>query len=262
MVKIKKIVRPKTIEEAYELFSTKKSTRIIGGGTFLRLSNATILTGIDLDLLNLNYINEDNNIVEIGAMTTLRDIETSDVLIKNFSSILPKCVSNIVGVQFRNIATIGGSAYSKAGFSDVLTALLCLNTTLVFHNMGEISLEDYLKSNKKPRDILLKLIIKKDIQNASYQMVRNSKSDFPIINVSASKINNTYKIAIGARPNRATLCYNTMKKLSNGEPIERLTSTLLDEIKFGDDLRAGKEYRELVAKTLVKRALTQLQEVL
>lgn len=258
MAKIKNIVRPKNIDEAYELYISKKSTRLIGGGAFTRLSKATILTGIDLDVLDLNYIKETQELIEIGAMTTLREIETSSLLIKNFSGILPKSVLNIVGVQFRNIATIGASVAARYSFSDIITALLCLNTTLIFHNLGEVSLEEYLKLSVKPRDILIKLIIKKDIQKASYQMIRNSESDFPILNVSVSQLNNDYKICFGARPNRATFAYNTMQRLSKGESIESLTDCLLDEIEFNNDLRASEEYRKLIAPVLVKRALEEV----
>ncbi|MFQ7552525.1 MAG: FAD binding domain-containing protein [Blautia marasmi] len=35
---------------------------------------------------------------------------------------------HIVGVQFRNCATVGGSIWGRFGFSDVLTMLLALDT--------------------------------------------------------------------------------------------------------------------------------------
>ena len=37
-----------------------------------------------------------------------------------------EAVRHIVGVQFRNCATVGGSVYGRFGFSDVLTLLLAL----------------------------------------------------------------------------------------------------------------------------------------
>ena len=37
-------------------------------------------------------------------------------------------VKDIVGVQFRNMATIGGSIWGRFGFSDVLTVFLAMDS--------------------------------------------------------------------------------------------------------------------------------------
>ena len=39
-----------------------------------------------------------------------------------------KSLRHIVGVQFRNCATIGGSIWGRYGFSDVLTMFLAMDT--------------------------------------------------------------------------------------------------------------------------------------
>lgn len=55
-------------------------------------------------------------------MATLRDIEMHEGLNKEFQNLFKEAVRHIVGVQFRNCATVGGSIFPKLGFSDVLTA--------------------------------------------------------------------------------------------------------------------------------------------
>ncbi len=260
MLKIKNLIKPKTIEEAYELYSTKKSSKLIGGGAFLRLGKKELQNGIDLYGLNLNYINDFDTHVEIGSMTTLRDIETSLVLKNNFSGILPMSVENIVGVQFRNIATIGATVASKYGFSDPLTALLCLDTYLVFHNMGEIALNDYINLDKIPRDILVKIIIKKTTQVASFQMMRHSPSDYAMLNCSLGFDGTNYKLCIGARPQRAKIGDKTSKSLSNGDNIDVALSFILDDFHFGTNIRASGEYREHLATVLSKRAYLEVNK--
>lgn len=77
---IKDYIRPKSLEEAYELLSSNKNSRILGGGAFLRLGSKRINTAIDLCDLDLNYIKETDEGIEIGAMTTFRDLEKNQIL--------------------------------------------------------------------------------------------------------------------------------------------------------------------------------------
>jgi CO/xanthine dehydrogenase FAD-binding subunit len=66
-------------------------------------------------------------------MVSLRDFEMS-LLVKNIQGgILVSAVSQIMGVAFRNGATVGGSVAGKFPFSDLITPLLALDTTLIFY---------------------------------------------------------------------------------------------------------------------------------
>ena len=49
-------------------------------------------------------------------MTTLRDLEVSPILNKYFNGVIGNCVKDIIGVQFRNVVTVGASVFSKYGF--------------------------------------------------------------------------------------------------------------------------------------------------
>ncbi len=260
-MKIKKIVKPESIEEAYALYSEKKSYRLIGGGAFLRLGKATIMNAIDLDCLDLQYINETEGFIEIGSMTTLRDMETNELLKKHFSGIMSKCTMDIVGVQLRNIATIGGTVAGRYGFSDILTSLLCLDTRVVLHNLGEVSLEEFLKLDRVPRDIITKIKIKKGEVLASFQMMRNSVSDYAILNCAVSKTNGKYKVVVGATPFRARVAYSVTEILNESHNIDKAIEieNFVKDIPFRDDFRASKQYREDIVGVLVKRAIMEIE---
>ena len=86
---------------------------------------------------------EDEDSFTIGAMTSLRALETHEGLQEAFGSLLKDALKDIVGVQFRNTATLGGSLYSRFGFSDVLCALLCLDAEVILYKQGRISLQEY-----------------------------------------------------------------------------------------------------------------------
>jgi len=73
MFTVKELVQPKTIEEAYNILTSRNNNTILGGTAFLRMSSKKIGTAVDLSKFELNYIKEQNNYIEIGAFTTLRD---------------------------------------------------------------------------------------------------------------------------------------------------------------------------------------------
>ena len=59
-------------------------------------------------------------------MTSLRQIELHDGLNKYTHGAVCEAVKD-VGVQFRNLATIGGSIWGRFGFSDILTVFLAMD---------------------------------------------------------------------------------------------------------------------------------------
>lgn len=260
MFTLTEIVQPSTLEEAYSILVKRKNNQILGGTAFLRMGNKRIGTGIELSNLNLDYIKEDEKFVEIGSMTTLRSLETSNIINNNFS-ILKDAVRDIIGIQFRNVVTVGGSVFSKYGFSDLIVALLCLDTEVETYKGGRISLDEFLNKGYE-KDILTKIYIKKNNKKAVYKSMRNAKSDYPILNVSVSKIDNNFKICVGARPQRAKVAIKASEFLSNNEindkNIDIALDMMVDEIRFGSNMRASKEYRLQISKVLVKRAIMEV----
>lgn len=255
------LVQPESLEEAYEILIKRKSNVIIGGSAFLRMSEKKIGTGIDLSNLNLNFIEESSDYIEIGAMTTLRDLETSEILKKYFNGVISNSVKDIIGVQFRNVVTVGGSVFSKYGFSDLIVALLSLETEVELYKGGRILLEEFL-NKKYEKDLLVKIYIKKNNMKAIYKCMRNSRSDYPILNIAISKHNNNFKICVGARPQRATIAKEANDFISNNilnkENILKASEIVCEELVFGSNMRASKEYRKAICKSLVKNALMEV----
>lgn len=259
---IKEYARPSTLNEAYEILTSKEGANLIGGGAYIRLWDREINTAIDLSNLNLTYIKDKDQIIEIGAMTSLRQIEVSPTIKNNFNGILVEAVKPILGVQMRNIFTIGGSICGKYGFSDVITALLSLDTYLEFYHRGKVSLEDFLKEDNSEKDILTKVLINKDGRKVSFKSLRNTSTDFAVLNVAVSRLDKELKIAVGARPGIAKLALEAMKFAKevelNEENIQEIGKKVAEELKFTTNLRGSAEYREEVCKALVKRAVMEV----
>lgn len=262
MIAIGEYVKPKSAEEAYALLCGRKDASIIGGGLFLRQGSRKIGLAIDLSDAALNFIMETESTIEIGAAATLGDVERSALLKKHFSGVLSAAVSGIVGTQFRNMATVGGSVYSRIGFSEIITCLLALDCSVVLRGKGEASLKDFLKQDVKNKDLLEKVVLRKADIRASYQPFKNTYGSLPILSVAASKGERGYSIAVGARPGVAQLAYGAMEFLDGKDvktgTIEQAAEMAALELSFGNDRRASKEYRKQLAKTLVKRAIAEV----
>ena len=261
---------PSSLEESYNILVENKNNLILGGTSFLRMGNRKYNTGIDLTNLNLSYIKEEKEWFYIGAMTSFRDVETNLALKEYYSGILGKSLESIVGVQFRNNATVGGTVFSKLGFSDFIPVLLALDTIVVFYNSGEVSLKEYLLEEKIRKDILVEIKIKKELVKCSFQTVRKTTTDYAILNLVLSKNKeNRYKLVLGATPKRALVAektselLNKYKKSENNKAMseddfEELYSVLFSEIEFQDNMRGTAKYRKLISKSMLKKALKEV----
>ncbi|GIM29263.1 molybdopterin dehydrogenase [Clostridium polyendosporum] len=259
-MKIDEYLKPKTLEEAYNLLNSCKKSAVIGGGAFLRLSNRHIRLGIDLSNIGLNYIKENDKEIEIGAMVTLREVEQSEIIKNNFDGLVHTAVKKIMGVQVRNIATVGGSVYGKYGFSDFITALLPLDCNVVLYKGGLLSLTDFLKN--KDKDIIEKIVLKKFKIKAAFKDFRNTSTDFAILNTAVVMNENTLRISVGARPGAAVLkvfdqgFINSFK--DTVDIAEETSLVMVKDLQFGSDIRATSEYRREICKVLVKRGVMEV----
>lgn len=257
------LVQPDTLEEAYKILTEKKTNTVLGGCAFLRMSSKRIGTGIELSKLNLNYIKEDDNYVEIGAYASFRDLETSPLLNKYFNGVIPKSIKDIIGVQFRSIVTVGASVFSKYGFSDLIPTMLTLDCEVELFKAGRMSLEDFIKRPYE-KDILTRIYLKKSEKKAVYKHLRNSVSDYSILNLAVSKSENKFIIAVGARPAYAKIAIKASEYLSQGtiseDIIEKAGDMAAEELGFGNNMRGSSDYRKSMCSVLVKRALKEVSE--
>lgn len=156
---IREYKKAESLEEAWQL-NQKKSNRVLGGMVWLKMGKMPIGTAIDLSGLGLDTIEETEDEFRIGCMVTLRDLELDSGLNGYTDGAVRESVRHIVGVQFRNLATVGGSIYGRYGFSDVLTMFLAMDSYVELYKGGIIPLREYAKM-PYDRDILVRLIVKK-----------------------------------------------------------------------------------------------------
>ena len=194
-------------------------------------------------------------------MVTLRQMELHEGLSHYTEGAVKDAFRHIVGVQFRNLATVGGSLFGRFGFSDVLTLLLALDCDVELYKGGIMSIQEFAKL-KRDNDILVHIIIKKTPVHICYQSVRNTVTDFPTLNLTAAIFADKMRISIGARPGKAMLFEDAaglLKGLTDGNVTEEVMHTFAKEIKeklpTGSNMRGTAEYRSHLAEVMTVRAL-------
>jgi len=251
MITIGHYVKAESLQQAWEL-NQKKSSRILGGMLWLRQSRNHVGTAIDLSGLGLDTIEETEEAFSIGAMVTLRQLEQHENLNAFANGTVKAAVESIVGVQFRNMATVGGSLWGRFGFSDVLSVFLALDSYVELYKGGVIPLQTFA-AMACDRDILVRLIVKKTPRACAYQSVRIAKTDFPVLTCAAAKTADGWRFVYGARPGRAVVL-----ELPEGlSPLE-LAELAGAKIPVGSNMRGSAAYRRQLVKTLTRRAAERL----
>ncbi|MGN1148925.1 MAG: FAD binding domain-containing protein [Lachnospiraceae bacterium] len=288
MLRIKEYVKAESLKQAYEL-NQKKSNCILGGMLWLKMETRNVQTAIDLSGLGLDKIEETEEEFSIGCMVTLRQLEEDAGLNRFTDGAVRESVRSIVGVQFRNLATVGGSIFGRFGFSDVLTMFLALDTYVELYHGGIVPLQEFA-AGKRDRDILVRLIVKKMPVRCVYLSHRNTKTDFPVLTCAVSVDGRGGRAVVGARPGRAVcipieeamldelgLAETGVASVQSGAGVvaggmkgdadmtadsvlEEAAAALAARVVTGSNMRASAEYRSLLAKVLIKRGLAALTE--
>lgn len=259
MITIQKYVRVQSLEEAYQL-NKLKNNRILGGMLWLRLENCNINTAIDLCDLGLDKIEEDNEYYYIGAMVPLRDLEKHEGLNQFSNGAIADALKDIIGVQFRNMATVGGSIWGRFGFSDVLTIFLAMDTYVELYQGGIVSLEAF-NQMPKDNDILVRLIVKKTPCRMVYMAMRNQKTDFPVLACALSYLQGAYRVVVGATPARAMI-YRDEENILDGEitaeKVKQFAASISSKVPTSSNVRGSAAYRTHLVEVLVERSMMKL----
>ena len=259
MITIQKYVRAQSLEEAYQLNQSKRS-RIVGGMMWMRLGRGSVGTAIDLCDLGLNTIEETDEQFSIGAMVSLRQLELHAGLNSYTCGAVKNAVKDIVGVQFRNMATLGGSIWGRFGFSDVLTMFLAMDCYVELYKGGIVPLEEFA-GRKKDNDILVRLIVKKTPGKFVYTAMRNQRTDFPVLACALSQVNGIYRAVIGARPAKAMVIRDEEGLLDGGiteDSARSFAEFVAGTAPTDSNIRASAAYRTHLIRVLTERAALEL----
>ena len=253
----------KSVEDAFDKLHENPKNSLIAGGLWMKKTAQSYETLIDLSRLGLDKIEDKGSEIHVGALTTLRAFEESPLINSLNSGATAFGVREIMGVQFRNMATIGGSVFGRYPFSDVIASLLVLDVKLHFYPEATLTLEEYLSYKGKYDGILTHIIIKKEESKGYFKKVKTTALDFPLVNISISHRNKKFYIAVGSRPMLASLCHKAMDYMNSLSSIEeedfkKAAEIAASELTFADSNNISKQYREDLTRVYVRRGLKEV----
>ena len=179
--------RPNNLPEALRLLQ-QPDTVPLAGGTKLIAADITDAV-VDLQDLGLNQTQAERDQLTIGATMTLAELtavlaqEPDD----SPAPLLYKAIHQAGPNTYRNAATLGGSIASRLADSELLAALLVLDTALVINTPDavEMSLVDYLSAEERPFGLITAISIPWQTGRFASERVARTPVDYPIVSVTA-----------------------------------------------------------------------------
>jgi carbon-monoxide dehydrogenase medium subunit len=228
----------------------------------LRLASPAVLVDIGR-LRELSYVRDSGDHIAIGALTRHRDLETSDVLLREVP-LLAHAASQVGDPQVRHRGTIGGSIAHSDPASDLPAVVLALGGTFVVRGgSGDRTIpateffRGFLECELDPTELLTEIQVPK-VGGAgwSFQKFNRRAQDWAIVGVAAVR-NGTTGVALvnmGSTPIRATAVEDA---LAAGASATEAAAHAADGLDPPADLNASPEYRRHLATVLVRRALEE-----
>lgn len=274
--------RPENLQQAVEFVAKHENATLWAGGTDLvvKLENNRLQVSDIVDLKGikqLRYI-EDGDQVRIGALSTIYDLESSDLIRTQFP-LLAEAAHVIGSWQIRTLATLAGNLVNAAPSADTATPILILGGTVVAEGINgerKIPIEQFFTSPGKTclasGEIVKEVILPKMPPTTKSVYLKHGvrkSMDIALVAVACSlNLQGTKcveaRIGLGAVapiPMRA----KATEELLNGQI---LTEQLIDEAaKMAaaecqpiSDIRGSESYRRELIEVLVRRALTYLKK--
>lgn len=240
--------------------------KLIAGGMSLlplmklRLATPTVL--IDVGRCEgLSYVRDGGDHLALGALTRHRDIETSELLARE-CGVLRAVAAEVGDNQVRHRGTIGGSVAHGDPASDLPAVLLALDATMVARSArGERTIAagdfflGFLETALEPDELLTEIRVPKTGPTGfSYQKFNRRAQDWAIVGAIAVR-NGTTRVALvnmGSTPLRAEA---VEAALAGGASVADASELAARGTEPPTDLNATPEFREHLARVLVRRAL-------
>jgi carbon-monoxide dehydrogenase medium subunit len=228
----------------------------------LRLAQPTVLVDIGR-VKDLSYVKDAGDHIAIGALTRHMDVEKSPVL-KQHVPLLAHAASHVGDSQVRHRGTIGGSIAHADPASDLPATTLALGATYVVQGpkgKREVAAGDFykgfLESALAADEMLVEIKVPKMTGGWSFQKFNRRAQDWAIVGVAAWRNNGTSGVALVNMGSTPVLATSVSAALSKGASIADAAALAADDAEPQADLNASVEYRQHLARVLVRRALEE-----
>ena len=229
----------------------------------LRLAQPAVLVDI-ARIKDLSYVRDAGDHIAIGALTRHREVETNALLTQHVP-LLSHAASHVGDPQVRHRGTIGGSIAHADPASDLPATTLALGATYVAQGPNgtrEIAASDFytgfLESALAPDEMLTEIRVPKmNGAGWSFQKFNRRAQDWAIVGVAAWRRGTESGVALVNMGSTPVLASSVADAIAKGASVADAAALAAAEAEPQSDNNATAEYREHLAKVLVRRALEQ-----
>ena len=276
----KKYFAPRYVQELKKILKNNTNSILLSGGTDLSLTVTKERKDINSiiymnSISELNYIKNNNKYIEVGASTPLIEFEN---YIRKYYPDFTQILKRYGSVQIRNVATIAGNVATASPIGDSLPLLLSLNAQIVLQEFKKrkiLFLDNFFISYRKTKmkkgqfihSIKIPLFQKNTFK--AYKVSKRFDDDISSVcaafnlEIFKNKVKNV-RIAYGgmaAIPKRAFFCEKVLSNsVITSEIIKKARHALERDFKPISDMRASGIYRMEVAKNLLEKCFTEIQQ--
>jgi len=229
----------------------------------LRLASPTVLVDVGR-LDDLRFIRDAGDHIAIGALTRHRDLEISELLSQT-APLLHHAAGHVGDPQVRHRGTIGGSLAHADPASDLPAVVLALGGTLVVegpNGQREIPIGEFytgfLESALEPDELLTEIRIPKlDTLGWSFQKFNRRAQDWAIVGVAAVRADGHSGVGLVNMGSTPLYAAGVVDALHSGATAAEAAERANEGTEAQSDNNATVEYREHLARVLVRRALEE-----
>lgn len=245
------LLQPASLAEALPLLDAEDTRALSGGTALMLMMKAGVLRPrrlVSLRKLGLDGI-EANGALRIGAMATLRSLETSQAVRKRWP-VITRALRTLSNVRVRNVATVGGALAHADPHMDLPPLLCALGARVSVAGKDgprTVLLEElyagYLETTLRRGEIITHVEVPAlGERRASYvKCTTRSADDWPAVGV-AVVLDRTETIFVSAATDKPT-------RLASPEAI--------DGLDIEGDLHGSAAYKKQLLRVYVKRAIDE-----
>jgi carbon-monoxide dehydrogenase medium subunit len=264
-------VRVASADEAIaQLQQHGEDAKLLAGGMSLlplmklRLAVPAVLVDVGR-VRELSFVRDGGDSIAIGPLTRHRDLEMNDLLAAE-CGVLRAVAAEVGDNQVRHRGTIGGSVAHGDPASDLPAVLLALDATFVARGPdGDREIpaatffEGFLETALGATELLVEIRVPKAGPTSfAYEKFNRRAQDWAIVGALAARANGSTRVALvnmGPTPLRAR---GVEQALAGGATPAAAAEHAAEGTEPSADLNATPEFREHLARVLVRRALESI----
>lgn len=281
------MVSPSSLQECLQLLNEKQDSevRFLAGGTdaVVRMKDKIWRPQLWInlkDIKDLRYIEEKDDGIHIGPMTTYTDMVKSPLL-QEKAPLLVQTAKEVGAIQLQNMGTIGGNIGTASPAGDSIPTLYALDAQIELSSQSKsrlVSVEEFFigpgRTVQEEDEMITKVIVQKQNENqiSTFEKLGPRKAQsISIVNCAiVLEMGEGNKECLGGRiafgsvgPTivRAKKCEQMLKMGPLDEhKIEDIADAAWKEVMPISDVRASAKYRRKMASSLLQRGLLRLME--